>query len=277
MRIASFAVALASVATLTGCIVPELDNYPADKSKGSGTTVVGEDTVSTGGGDTGGTGSNCTPGTYYGSVVLDGTGASDAFNSECTVSGSVTVLPSATSAEIDKLQRIQWINGSLVLNVPPLAASLTLAYLQTVSGAISIENSGALQQLNLTGLVQTGSISIQNNATLVLLQAPAIANPIQSITVTGNTALQALDLTGYMVAGILNISNNSQLTRISMTSLSSVAQFFVNNNPLLQQMLVPAAGLSVTSQWSVCHNPNIEANWLAAFKAAHPAGGAICN
>ncbi len=278
MRLASLAVLVASAVALPGCLVPELDNYPADKSKGSGTVVFGEDAAANSGVDNGSgvqTG-GCIPGTYSGSVSFDGSGSSDSFNGQCTVGGSVNVFPTATAAEIDKLQRIQWIDGTLTLNAPALASNLTLAYLQTVGSVISIENSGSLQELTLSGLVQTGGITIKNNSSLVLFVAGAIANPIQNITVTGNTALQALDLSGYQVTGALNVSNNSQLTRVSMTNLSSVTQLLLNNNQALNQMLIPTS-VVVSSQWSLCQDPSLDGNWLAAFQTAHALGGMTCN
>jgi hypothetical protein len=260
------------VFTLTGCIVPELDNYPADKSKGSGTLVIGEDaTVSSGGG-----GGPCTADTLYDSVYLTGAGSSSNYTGQCTVSGSVTVSPYAVAAQIDQLQQIQSISGSLQLDVPTFAAALGLPALTSIGGSLQISGQSNQQTLDLPALQHLNLLSVQNAAYITDLSAPALSVQVQTVVLSANPELQHVAIGATQITQAVTVSNNAKLTTLGLANLQAVNQLFITDNATLTTINLPVTAV-VVGQWSICRNPQLDPAWLAAWKVQHPTGSQPCN
>ncbi len=272
MRITLFAALLACTTTLAGCIVPELDNYPADKSKGSGTTVIGEDIVSgdgSGGGGGGGGGGSCTPGTYQGTLTFNGNGASAGYNGQCTISGNVYVQATASSAEMEALQGIQSIYGQLSLAAPPSAQNLTLPNLQMVTSGITLDTAGSLQNLVLPALKSLSFFTSQNSSTIVSIDASALSDPMQSVFLAQNVVLEVVSFGTSQITSNIILQNNPALISAAFANLSSLGSLGVTGNAKLSQLQLGQGALSIVQTWQVCGNPALDPAWVTAFRAAH--------
>lgn len=281
MRTIRLLFVLAVSGSFAGCIVPQLDNYPADKSRGGGTHGPGEDAVygapgGGGNGTLGGSGAipaECVEGTFAGSVTFAGANSTVGYGDQCRVAGTVTVMADATSDQLVQAMRLRSIGATLSLLAP---GNLSFPALATVGGAVQISGGSLTQNAIFPALTSVSNITINDTTALVSADFPALLSNVINLTVKNNPLLTSVRVTMPTVSSQIGVTDNPQLQTLSFPSLASVTQLFVMNNPLLSSIVFPAAGTKINGPWMICTSPKLDQAWLAAFRQAHVNGLGQC-
>lgn len=261
-----------SMPFFSGCLVPELDNYRADKSAGSGTITVHEDAGDSGGG-TGVVSQNCQQ-TFYGQLTFNGPDSAPTYKGECSVQGSVFVGQAASTDQISQLRQLSSITGVLTLQLPAVGP-LEFPNLRQVGG-LQVDANSLVPNLFFSALQVVGVLSVAGNASLTTFDAPMLGLSDQQIIFANNASLQHIALSSTYISGLLRVNNHPNLTDLKLAGLNTVGTLEISDNPLM-----PAPQLSTSvgvSQWTFCHDTSIPQAWLDEFKQKHPGvPGSTCN
>ena len=170
------------------------------------------------------------PGTFdvIGSVVIDDPVALDALRGVRAIEGNLEIIAGG-SISLPALCRV----GGLSVRSSEITA-LSLPSLETVGGAIDIEDCPVLVDVDLGTLTTAGSIGIDSNRALQSVELPSLT-AAAGLFITGNGVLRAVDAPSLTsVAGAFMVSGNDRLAEIALPGLASIAgTAVVVDNPVL--------------------------------------------
>jgi len=145
-----------------------------------------------------------------------GTGTGIETDSDGCVVGDYTI---GDAAEMEAFEPYACITGNLVVSSPELPA-IVLPNLERVEGVLRIANNDALGRVEARSLAEVGALSIRENAGLVELDLPSLAEVVWYLVVRSNGALADLDGLGPIgpLKSELVIADNDALTNLDALS-----------------------------------------------------------
>lgn len=256
-----------------GCIVPELDTPPLPRVEAPVDAVAAKPVPKV----VGTTPLPCKPGTFQGSVTLDGK-APFGYGDQCIVSGSVTVTDKATIGQIDALRAVVEIKGKLVLkdgvadagvfpSLQRIGAGLEVKgsglqvlggfqKLQEVKGDLVVEGNPALTHIDGFGaLTLAVHLKVNENPQLAKVTAFAQLGKTSGVQFVANPALVALQPMPALaqITGSLFIREVGLAQVAAWPALTSLQSLDVTDNAQLVALDLP--GLVTASQLYLVDNP----------------------
>ncbi len=161
-----------------------------------------------------------------------------------SVGGMFTVSNSPNLSTINA-PRLRTIDDQLIFTGLGLTM-LSFDRLQTLGGALVLNDLESLQRVSFANLTSVGMSSTSRNGQLVLsefpnlvdLQLPRLQKVKDNMIIVNTPRITRLDLGGLKeVGGQLNLTNNQGLQRINLEALSKVGgDLIINNNPALENL-----------------------------------------
>jgi hypothetical protein len=180
----------------------------------------------------------------YGAVVITGNKqlaslANMPIDNADNLTATYTVRNNPLLASLDGLKYIKAVEGELRISDNAALAEITLDELTSVTGALTIANTGATR-IDLGSLQSVGRLEIAGNTKLTTFDGLAASSIKGDFVLRGNPALASLGVMSSVtrVEGALMIEGNNALKNLdAFTSLQYIASSLtVTNNTALETL-----------------------------------------
>lgn len=174
----------------------------------------------------GGPASEARFGTVAGMAAAPGGGLiiSDAGNGRIRyVAPEAVNLSEGSGQKSFTLPWVSSLTGDFVVENNSNLTNIDAGSLAHVGGVVSIGGNRAASEVDLSSLLEAGSVSITDNTAATSVSLGSLRSVAGKVEITGNTGASEIDLRSLLSAGEVEITDNTAATRVGLGSLRSVA------------------------------------------------------